>query len=153
MNEDLQSGFDFSRIWGRLVSSDVEPSLGYRSDRICLEHQRCGSISAQGNALGRSHFHSSPVGAEQRGAKVGRPFRAGTLHRGIPRALPWTGISPGLWPSRRHAFGVLFHAHCLSPAVAESMAVEGSIGHSSLVIRHSAASLTVLAKQLPFTPP
>jgi len=29
---------------------------------------------------------------------LSRPFRALSLRDGFPRALPWAGLLPGLWP-------------------------------------------------------
>ena len=44
----------------------------------------------------------SPVGAIHRAVADGlcRPLGSGVVCDGLPRALPWAGMGPGLWPSR-----------------------------------------------------
>ena len=66
----------------------------------CHEHQRCGPKPAQGNALGLAHPKRQALKGRY---NVSRPFRAGFIFPTKPRALPWVGVVPGLWPSRTPA--------------------------------------------------
>ena len=63
--------------------------------RIWNEHQRCANKPAQGNALGTAF----KIGKALKGRhKLSRPFRALFVMDELPRALPWAGLLPGLWP-------------------------------------------------------
>ena len=59
------------------------------------------AIPAQGNALGIGiHSFMSPVGAAHLHV-FGRPYRAFDNEFRLPRALPWAGIGPPRWGSRK----------------------------------------------------
>ena len=59
------------------------------------------AIPAQGNALGTGiHACTSPVGAAHLRV-LGRPYRAFDINYRLPRALPWAGMCPPRWGSRK----------------------------------------------------
>src|SRR5437899_9409334 len=62
-------------------------------------HQRCDDKPAQGNALGTKERRTSP----ERAAHVVTPLQGLRYFHAFPRALPWAGLSPGLWPYSPHA--------------------------------------------------
>ena len=63
--------------------------------RFWNEHQRCANKPAQGNALGTAFKNGKALKGRQ---KLSRPFRALLMMDELPRALPWAGLLPGLWP-------------------------------------------------------
>ena len=59
------------------------------------EHQRCATKPAQGNALGDAFKNGKTLKGRHQWS---RPFRALFMMDELPRALPWAGLLPGLWP-------------------------------------------------------
>ena len=68
---------------------------GKASGRMWNEHQRCANKPAQGNALGIAFKNGKALKGRHR---LSRPFRALLVMDELPRALPWAGLLPGLWP-------------------------------------------------------
>ncbi len=75
--------------------AEFKDNDGKASGRRWNEHQRCADKPAQGDALGNAFKNGKALKGRH---TLSGPFRAPSMVDELPRALPWAGLLPGLWP-------------------------------------------------------